>query len=168
MSGHSKWSNIKNKKAANDSARSSVFTKLAKALTVAARTGHGMNLAMEKARAASMPKDNIDRAITKGLGHGDNELIELIIEGFGPGGYAVIIQAVTDNSNRTVAEIRCLMEKHGGSMGEPGSVGYMFEKNEEGYKPKYLMPVDDMEKAREFLNIVRENDDVQEIYANLG
>lgn len=177
MSGHSKWSNIKNKKAANDAAKGSVFTKMAKGITIAVKKGGGigdpdknfaLRLAVDKARAVNMPKENIDRAIDKGLGREGDELKELLIEGFGPGGFAVMIEAVTDSSNRTVAEIRCLMEKHGGRMGEPGCVAYMFEKNDEGYKAKYLMPVIDMDLATSFVELLRAYDDVQEIYANLG
>lgn len=177
MSGHSKWSNIKNKKAANDAVKGSVFTKMAKAITIAVKKGGGigdpdmnfsLRLAVDKARAVNMPKENIDRAIAKGLGREGDELVELLIEGFGPGGFAVIIEAVTDSTNRTIAEIRSLMEKHGGRMGEVGSVGYMFEKNDKGYQAKYLMPVSDREKAQAFLKVLREDDDVQEVYANLG
>ncbi len=177
MSGHSKWSNIKNKKAANDAVRGSVFTKMAKAITVAVKKGGGvgdpamnfsLRLAVDKARAVSMPKENIDRAIEKGLGKGGEELVELLIEGFGPGGFAVIIEAVTDSSNRTVAELRSLMEKHGGRMGEPGSVMYMFEKREGKYVPKYVTPIESTDEAQAFLATLRENDDVQEVYVNLG
>lgn len=138
MSGHSKWSNIKNKKAANDAVKGSVFTKMAKAITVAVKKGGGigdpdmnfsLRLAVDKARAVSMPKENIDRAIEKGLGNGaGEELAELTIEGFTPHGVAVILDVVTDSRNRTVSELRTLMEKHGGRMGEPGSVMYMFER----------------------------------------
>ncbi|EKD79853.1 MAG: hypothetical protein ACD_40C00283G0011 [uncultured bacterium] len=168
MSGHSKWSTIKHKKAANDAVKGSVFTKLARAITVAARTGRGMNLAVEKARAASMPRDNIDRAIAKGMGKGEGEeLVELTIEAFAPEGIAVIIEVITDSRNRAVAEIRNLIEKNGGRMGEPGSAMYMFEKLEGGYKPKYTMEVKGDIRVQEFLQIMRENDDVQEVYANL-
>lgn len=168
MSGHSKWSNIKNKKAVNDAARGSVFTKLAKALTVAARTGHGMSLAIEKAKSASMPKENIDRAIDKGMGKGGVELAELVIEGFAPGGVGIIIEAVTDSRNRTMVEIRLLMEKYGGRIGEMGSVMYMFEKTEGKYVAKYTVTADESEKVRELLDVLSEHDDVQEVYANLG
>lgn len=166
MSGHSKWSNIKNKKAANDATRGSAFTKLAKAITVAYRTNHGINLAVEKARAASMPNENIERARDKGLGKGGEELVELQIEGFGPGGVVVIIEIITDNRNRSVAEIRALMEKHGGRMGEMGSVAYMFDLDSGLYKPKYPVPASD--QAEMFLTLLREHADVQEVYGNLG
>ncbi len=138
MSGHSKWSNIKNKKAANDAVKGSVFTKMAKAITVAVKKGGGigdpdmnfsLRLAVDKARAVSMPKENIDRAIEKGMGTGaGEELAELVIEGFAPQGIALILEVVTDSRNRTVSELRTLMEKHGGRMGEPGSVMYLFDR----------------------------------------
>ena len=128
MSGHSKWSTIKHKKAANDAVRSGVFTKLANAVAVAVRKGGGigdpdmnfsLRLAVDKARAASMPKENIQRAIERGMGKGGEVAPqELTIEGFAPHGVSVIIEVVTDSHNRTVAELRNLMEKHGGRMGD--------------------------------------------------
>lgn len=136
MSGHSKWSNIKNKKAANDSARSSVFTKMAKGITIAVKKGGGISdpdqnfslrLAIDKARSVNMPRENIDRAIDKGLGKTGTELVELTIEVFAPDGVMVILEMVSDNRNRAVAEVRTLIEKYGGRMGEPGSVVYLFD-----------------------------------------
>jgi YebC/PmpR family DNA-binding regulatory protein len=137
MSGHSKWASIKHKKAIVDSRRGAAFTKLARAITVAAREGGGdpeMNAALgnavQKARDASMPKDNIERAIARGTGAGaDANAIETILyEGYGPGGVALLIEALTDNRNRTSADVRHLLSKHGGSLGEPGSVAYLFDK----------------------------------------
>jgi YebC/PmpR family DNA-binding regulatory protein len=137
MSGHSKWHSIKHKKAVVDARRGQHFTKLARAVTVAAREGGGdvdgnpaLALAVQKARDASMPKDNIERAIAKGTGEGvDAEQIETVLyEGYGPGGVALLIEAVTDNRNRTGADVRHLLTKHGGSLGEPGSVSYLFDK----------------------------------------
>jgi YebC/PmpR family DNA-binding regulatory protein len=137
MSGHSKWHSIKHKKAVVDARRGQQFTKLARAITVAAREGGGdpegnpgLALAIQKARDASMPKDNIERAIAKGTGAAtDAEQIETVVyEGYGPGGVALLIEALTDNRNRTGAEIRHAFSKHGGSLGEPGSVSYLFEK----------------------------------------
>jgi len=136
MSGHSKWSNIKNKKAANDAAKGSIFTKMAKGITIAVKKGGGvgdpnqnfsLRLAIDKARAVNMPKENIDRAIDKGLGKGGVELAELTIEVFAPEGIMAILEVVTDSRNRTVAEIRTLIEKYGGRMGEPGGVMYLFD-----------------------------------------
>ncbi|HEY3758514.1 MAG TPA: YebC/PmpR family DNA-binding transcriptional regulator [Solirubrobacteraceae bacterium] len=137
MSGHSKWSSIKHKKAIVDSRRGAQFTKLARAVTVAAREGGGdpeLNAALEnavrKAKAASMPKDNIERAIAKGTGEGgDGDALETVVyEGYGPAGVAVLVETVTDNRNRTGPDVRNLFTKHGGSLGEPGSVAYLFEK----------------------------------------
>jgi YebC/PmpR family DNA-binding regulatory protein len=137
MSGHSKWHSIKHKKAVVDARRGQQFTKLARAITVAAREGGGdpdgnpaLALAIHKARDGSMPKDNIERAIAKGTGEGvDAEQIETVLyEGYGPGGVALLIEAVTDNRNRTGADIRHLLSKHGGNLGEPGSVSYLFDK----------------------------------------
>src|SRR5438270_7430801 len=137
MSGHSKWHSIKHKKAVVDARRGQHFTKLARAITIAAREGGGdpdgnpgLALAVQKARDASMPKDNIERAIAKGTGEGvDAEQIETVVyEGYGPGGVALLIEAVTDNRNRTGADVRHLLSKHGGNLGEPGSVSYLFDK----------------------------------------
>lgn len=234
MSGHSKWSTIKHKKAANDKVKGSVFTKMAKAITIAVKKGGGvgdpdmnfsLRLAVDKARSVNMPKENIDRAIDKGMGKGGIELAELVIEAFAPDGVSIIIELVTDSRNRSVAEIRTLIEKHGGRMGEPGSVMYLFDKcgivhtehqisddleleiidlgvsdivmddggstiyttietmhsvikylHEKGftaggmigYRPKTTIAVDDSSKVENFLEMIEEYDDVQEIYANLG
>jgi YebC/PmpR family DNA-binding regulatory protein len=137
MSGHSKWSSIKHRKAAADAKRGQQFTKLARAITVAAREGGGepdanptLATAVQKARDASMPKDSIQRAIDRGTGAGaDTTAIERVIfEGYGPGGAAILVEALTDNRNRSSAEVRHAFTKHGGSLGEPGSVAWIFEK----------------------------------------
>ena len=137
MSGHSKWASIKHKKAVVDSRRGAQFSKLSRAITVAARDGGGdpvgnsaLDLAIRKAKEASMPKDNIERAIAKGAGGGaDADGIESVLyEGYGPGGVALLVETLTENRNRTGAEVRHIFSKNGGSMGEPGSVGYLFDK----------------------------------------
>src|SRR3954454_10051252 len=137
MSGHSKWASIKHKKAIVDSRRGKLFTKLARAITTAARDGGGdidgnpsLALAVQKAKDASMPKDNIERAIAKGTGEGaDADALETVMyEGYGPGGVAMLVEALTDNRNRTGADVRHAFTKHGGSLGEPGSVAYLFDK----------------------------------------
>src|SRR5438270_3539323 len=137
MSGHSKWHSIKHKKAVVDARRGKLFTKLARHITVAAREGGGdpegnpaLALAVQKAKDASMPKDNIERAIAKGTGEGtDADALEAVLyEGYGPGGVALLVEAVTDNRNRTGAEMRHVFSKHGGNLGEPGSVSYLFDK----------------------------------------
>jgi len=137
MSGHSKWSAIKHKKAAVDAKRGKQFTKLARAITVAAREGGGdpdgnptLATAIQKARDYSMPKDNIQRAVDRGTGEGGSgaEIERVVYEGYGPGGVAILVEALTDNRNRTGSEIRHAFDKHGGSLGEPGSVDWIFEK----------------------------------------
>ena len=137
MAGHSKWAGIKHKKAIVDARRGKLFTKLARHITVAAKEGGGdptgnpaLALAIQKAKDASMPKDNIQRAIDKGTGAGaDAASFESVLyEGYGPGGVALLVEALTDNRNRTGSEVRHLFSKHGGSLGEPGSVAYLFDK----------------------------------------
>ncbi|MDQ4071418.1 MAG: YebC/PmpR family DNA-binding transcriptional regulator [Actinomycetota bacterium] len=137
MSGHSKWSSIKHKKGAADAKRGQLFTKLARAIQVAAREGGpdpagnpALATAVQKARDASMPKDNIERAIAKGAGSdADADAFQsAVYEGYAPGGVAVLVEALTDNRNRTGAEVRHLFGRHGGSLGEPGSVAWNFAK----------------------------------------
>ncbi len=136
MSGHSKWATTKRKKAAIDSKRGKIFTKLIKEITIAAREGGGdpvgnprLRLAVDNAKAANMPQDNIERAIKKATGELEGTTyVELTYEGYGPAGVAVIVEVATDNKNRTVAEVRHLFSRSGGSMGENGSVAWMFDK----------------------------------------
>jgi len=134
MSGHSKWSSIKHKKGAADAKRGKVFTKLIKEITVAARMGGGdpdgnprLRTAIAAAKAENMPKENIERGIKKGTGELEGVSYEEVsYEGYGPGGVAVLIDCLTDNRNRTVADIKHLFERNGGNLGEPGCVSYMF------------------------------------------
>ncbi len=136
MSGHSKWHSIRHKKAATDAKRGKVFTKIIKEITVAARIGGGdpnanprLRLAVDKAREANMPNDNVDRAIKKGTGELEGvSYEEIVYEGYGPNGVALMFDIVTDNKNRTVAEIRKILSKAGGNLGESGCVSWMFEK----------------------------------------
>ncbi len=136
MSGHSKWSSIKHKKGAADAKRGKIFTKLIKEITVAARMGGGdpnanprLRTAIQAAKDENMPKDNLERAIKKGAGELEGQNYEEIIyEGYGPGGAAVLIESLTDNKNRAVAEIRHIFNKCSGNLGENGCVGWMFEK----------------------------------------
>lgn len=136
MSGHSKWSTIKRKKAAIDAKKGKIFTKMIKEITVAARTGGGdpdanprLRLAVDNAKSVNMPADNIERAIKKATGELEGvSYSELNYEGYGPGGVALLIESVTDNKNRTVAEVRHLLSKYGGSLGESGSVAWMFDR----------------------------------------
>ncbi|WP_320671684.1 YebC/PmpR family DNA-binding transcriptional regulator [Patulibacter defluvii] len=166
MAGHSKWAGIKHKKAIVDSRRGKLFTKLARHITVAAKEGGGdpvgnaaLALAIQKAKDASMPKDNIQRAIDKGTGAGaDAANFEAVMyEGYGPGGVAVLVEALTDNRNRTGSEVRHMFSKHGGSLGEPGSVAYLFDK-------KGVVVVDGSKHDEEALMVAIEAgaDDIEE------
>ncbi|MEQ8579078.1 MAG: YebC/PmpR family DNA-binding transcriptional regulator [Balneola sp.] len=137
MAGHSKWANIRHKKAKEDSKRSKVFTKVIKELTVAAREGGGdptgnprLSLAIDNAKAVNLPKDNMERAIKRGTGEGDDAATyeEVTFEGYGPGGIAYFVEVTTDNNTRSVADIRHIFTKHGGNMGTNGSVSFLFEQ----------------------------------------
>ncbi|MDO3379213.1 YebC/PmpR family DNA-binding transcriptional regulator [Geoalkalibacter halelectricus] len=136
MAGHSKWANIKHRKGAQDARRGKVFTKLIKEITIAARIGGGdadtnprLRLAIDKAKQSNMPKDNIDRAIKKGTGDLDGvNYEEGIFEGYGPGGVAVMVEFMTDNRTRTVADVRHIFSKHGGNLGVSGSVAFLFDR----------------------------------------
>ncbi len=137
MSGHSKWSTIKRKKGIADAKKSNVFAKISKIVSIAARDGGGdpeanykLRLAIDKARAVNMPIDNIDRAIKKGTGEldGGTQIEDVVYEAYGPGGIAVIIEAITDNKNRTVSEIKKILSDHEGKLGGSGSVSWMFDR----------------------------------------
>ena len=134
MSGHSKWSTIKRAKGAADAKRGQQFTKLSKTITVAAKSGGAdpagnprLKIAIDAARAANMPKDNIARAIDRATNSNAENIDEVLYEGYGPGGAAILMEVLTDNRNRTIAEVRSLLNKHGGSMGDAGSVAWMFK-----------------------------------------
>ena len=183
MAGHSKWAGIKHKKAIVDARRGKLWTKLARAITVAAKEGGGdvkgnpsLALAVQKAKDASMPKDNIQRAIDKGTGAGaDAANYETVLyEGYGPGGVAMLIEAMTDNRNRTGSEVRHLLSKHGGNLGEPGSVAYLFDKkgvivvDAERWSEDDLMPAieagaQDISQDADVLEVVTEPADLTSV-----
>ncbi len=167
MSGHSHWATIRRKKGAADAKRGAIFTRLAREIVMAARLGGGdigsnvrLQLAVEKARAQNMPKDNIERAIRRGTGE-DKEgsaLEELVMEGYGPHGSALMVECVTDNRNRTVADMRHAFNKNGGNMAEPGAVGWQFER-----KAYFAFPASQLSYDKAFeLAIEAGADDVQE------
>ena len=143
MAGHSKWANIQHRKGRQDAARSKLFSKLAKEITVAAKMGDPdpeknprLRLAVKEAKSQSMPKDVIDRAIKKAIGGDAESYDEIRYEGYGPAGIAVIVEAMTDNRNRTASNVRSYFTKHGGNLGETGSVSFMFDRvGEIVYKP---------------------------------
>ena len=151
MAGHSKWANIKHRKARQDASRGKVWTKVIREITVAAKDGPDPNdnprlrLALEKANSANMPKDTIKRAIEKGSGTGETgSLEEIIFEGYGPGGVAILVETMTDNRNRTVSDVRHAFSKFGGNLGTDGSVAYLFKKHgiihiDKGFSEEKLM-----------------------------
>ncbi len=174
MSGHSKWSKIKHKKAATDARKSKVFSKLVRFITVEAkkakgdRSAPGLRLAIEKAREENMPADNIERAVAKASSSAE-ELEQLTYEAYGPGGSAIIIDCYTDNRNRTAQEIKHLLSKNGGSLANPGAALWAFQKNTEG-KLEALSPIDlsdsDLESLASLVDELEEHDDVNEVYTN--
>ncbi|MFC1722439.1 YebC/PmpR family DNA-binding transcriptional regulator [Patescibacteria group bacterium] len=174
MSGHSKWHNIKRKKEVTDAKKGKVFSKMSRLITVAARQGGGdadanptLRLAVQKAKDARMPNENITRAIKKGTGELKGEsFTETVYEGFGPAGGAVIILCVTDNLNRTVSEIRNILSKYGGNMGTKGSASYIFGEKDE---PTFFVDVlDDSQERKifEFLDALEDHDDVSDLFHN--
>jgi YebC/PmpR family DNA-binding regulatory protein len=177
MSGHSKWSTIKHKKAATDARRGKLFSKLLKEITVAARMGGAdpkgnarLRAALLEARSNSVPGDNIDRAVKKGTGELESEVYEEVVyEGYGPGGVAVLVEAATDNRNRTTSEVRHTFARNGGSLGEAGCVGWMFTRRGFFAIDKSAM---DEEKVMDFAlelgaDDVAVEEDVYEIYTSL-
>lgn len=169
MSGHSKWSTIKRKKGAEDAKRSKIFSKLSRLISVASKEGGSdpntnpkLRLAIDKAKYARMPKENIDRAIQKGTGEGgENNFCEVVYEGFGPNGEAFYVKALTDNGNRTVSEIRGIFGRHGGSLGGAGSTSYIFSDPE---NPSFK--VESSETVLSLYEDLDDHDDVQEIFVN--
>ena len=172
MSGHNKWSKIKHKKAATDAERSKLFSKHAAMITIEAKKSQGdlnspgLMAAFERAKKDSMPKENIERAVAKGMGIGSGNLQEVIFETFGPGGVAMLILATTDNNNRTSQEIKHLLTKSGFALGSPGSASWAFSKSANGYtplSPQTLTPPD-AKKLEELINSLEAHADVDVIY----
>ncbi|MDD2586956.1 MAG: YebC/PmpR family DNA-binding transcriptional regulator [Syntrophomonadaceae bacterium] len=176
MSGHSKWANIKHKKARSDEKKGKEFTKIAKEITIAVRTGGGgdpeanskLKLAVQKAKAINMPNDNISRAIKKGTGDAGSDMIEEILyEGYAPAGIAVMLEIATDNRNRTASEVRHLFSKHNGNLGETGCVSWMFSRSGVISINKEELNMDEEELMLKALELgaddVRDEDDVFDI-----
>ena len=175
MSGHSKWAQIKHKKGVTDAKRGKIFSKLSRIITLAARelgsnpkTNSKLAAAVEEARKANMPSDNIERAIKKASAKESADLKEVVYESYGPGGSAVIITAVTDNSNRTTNEIKRLLSEHGAKLGAEGSAMWAFNKKEKDFIAKYPVELfgDDAKKFEDLLSALDDRDDVQEVYSN--
>lgn len=174
MSGHNKWSKIKHKKAATDAARSKMFGKMARLITVESKKAGGdvnspsLRTAMDTARAANMPKDNIDRAVAKGISADTEALESILYEMYGPAGVAILIEIVTDSRNRTAAEIRHLLSKIGYELATPGSAAWAFTKGADGYEATTTVEITDAdgEKLETLMEALDEHDDVQEVYTN--
>lgn len=178
MSGHSKWNNIKNRKGAMDAKKSKQFSLISRLIKAAVREGSSddpsfnpnLRTLLDKARAANMPKDKVQRAIDRGMGRsvGAGAIKEIQYEGFAPNGIGLIIVALTDNTQRTSSSLREVLSKAGGSMGGPNSVMYAFSRNHQGeFEPTIPMPVTDeatIEKLETLLDTIRENEDVEEVY----
>jgi YebC/PmpR family DNA-binding regulatory protein len=179
MAGHSKWANIKHRKGAQDKKRGKLFGQLSRQIRSAVKEGKSgdpdqnptLRTILEKTREANMPKENIQRAIDKGLGKGASGSVqELVYEGFGPGGIGMLITVVTDNVNRVSSELKNAFSTAGGNMGAPGSVMYMFsraESGEDGYICTTPIPINDesaAQKLQDLMDVFRENDDVEEVF----
>jgi YebC/PmpR family DNA-binding regulatory protein len=174
MSGHNKWSQIKNKKAATDAKKSKIFSKYARLISLESkRVGGDLNSptlrsVIEKAKKENMPADNIDRAVKKGKGGEGGEMESIVYEGYGPGGCGMIIEALTDNRNKAAAEIKHAFSKRGLALGTPGSASWNFEKTNEGYAPKMTTPLsdEDLKKLENLVDELEDNDEVQKVFTS--
>lgn len=179
MAGHSKWANIKRKKEVVDKKKGNAFAKLSKAIIISVIEGNGitnpdfnvrLRLAIEKAKAANMPKENIERAIQKGAGQGKDQLFSAIYEGFGPMGSAFLVKTLTDNKNRTLAEVRLIIEKNGGKIASQGAASYLFSINDEGEYLAYAPVELNGEEGKQVSGIIEkleEIDDVESVITNV-
>lgn len=178
MAGHNKWSKIKRQKAVTDAKKSSIYTKMAKSIMVAVKTGGGadpatnfrLKSAIDKAKEFGVPKNNIERAIEKGAGKGEGDnLKEITYEGYLPGGVAVMVFTATDNSNRTLSDVRTIFTKAGGSLGSTGSVAYLFHKEGDELVAMHTIEIDSEEDAQvimKALDALDDNDDVIDVVSN--
>ncbi|OGY64097.1 MAG: hypothetical protein A3I89_03890 [Candidatus Harrisonbacteria bacterium RIFCSPLOWO2_02_FULL_41_11] len=174
MSGHNKWSQIKNQKGVADKKRGQLFSKLLKAISAAAKTESNpdfnprLRSAMEKAKENNVPQENIERAISKASE--EKNLEDLTVEAYGPEGAALIIEAITDNRNRTISEIKHILSENGAKIANPGTVLWAFEKKDGEWKPKFPQQISDKNKKKlsDLIAALEEHDDVQNITANIG
>ena len=174
MAGHNKWAQIKHKKAATDAKKSKVFGKIARLISVEAKRAKGdvnapgLRLAIQKAKEANMPGDNIERAIRKASEDSGAGMEEVVYEAYGPGGVALLIVGLTDSKNRTAAEIKHLLSLHGVALASPGSASWAFEKTSEGFAPTMTTSIsqEDGEALLALVDALEEHDDVQTVYTN--
>ena len=174
MSGHNKWSQIKRQKGAADAAKSNIWGKFSRRITLESKVAAGnvnsptLRAMIEKARATNMPKDKIDKAVAKGTSTEAGEMESITYESYGPGGAAIIIETLTDNRNRTAQEIKHLLSKNGLSLAAPGSALWAFEKTHEGYVPKSTVPLSESDSTS-LMKIMEEidaDDDIEDVYTN--
>lgn len=176
MSGHNKWSKIKHKKAATDAKKSKEFTKINRLLTVEAKKANGnidspnLKAAIEKARSANMPNDNIERAIKKATDTTAADMEAVTYEAYGPGGSAIIIEALTDNRNKAAAEIRHVLSQYTIELAATGSASWAFAKDDSQWTPNTTIPLsdDDSQKLALIIDALEDNDDIQDVYTNAG
>lgn len=174
MSGHNKWSQIKHQKGAADAAKSDIWGKLSRRITVESKAAHGdvnspaLRAFIEKAHKANMPKDKIEKAVAKGTSSEAGEMESITYESYGPGGAAIIIEGLTDNRNRTAQEIKHILTKNGLALAAPGSAAWAFEKTHEGYIAKTTVPLseDDHASLMKILSELDSHEDVEEVYTN--
>ena len=174
MSGHNKWSKIKNRKAVTDARKSKIFTKMVRLLTVEAKKAKGnvdspgLRTAIEKAKSVNVPNENIDRAIKKATDVSAGEMEAVTYEAYGPGGVAIIIEGLTDNRNKAAAEVKHILSKHGFALAGIGSASWAFEKTREGWVPKTTTPIseEDFKKLEILVEEIEDNDEVQEGFTN--
>jgi len=174
MSGHNKWSKIKHKKAATDIKKSKIFSKFTRLLTLESKksagnvNSPGLRSVIEQAKVVNMPSSNIERAIKKGGEKEASTLEEVVYEAYGPGGSALIIEGLTDNKNRSSAEIKHLLSKHGASLAGPGAATWAFEKDGRTWSPETTVQLspDDKDKLQKLIDELEDNDDIQKVYTN--
>lgn len=174
MSGHNKWSKIKNKKAVTDAKRSNIFSKFSKLIAVESKkaggdtSSSGLRTAIERAKKENMSNDLIDRAVKKGAGGDAGNMEHVLFEAYGPGGCAIIMEGLTDNNNRTVAEIKHIFSKRGLSLAGQGAAVWAFTKTNEGYEPQSLVSLSDNEgeQLSSLLEELDDHDDIQDVYTN--
>jgi len=174
MSGHNKWSKIKNRKAVTDARKSKIFTKMMRLLTVEAKkakgdvNASGLKAVIEKAKSFNVPNDNIDRAVKKAQGDTGSAMEEIVYESYGPGGVAIIITVLTDNRNKAAAEVKHILSQNGSALAAIGSATWAFTKSHEGWTPNTTVPLSDpdYEKLEKLVDELEDNDEVQEVYTN--
>jgi YebC/PmpR family DNA-binding regulatory protein len=174
MSGHNKWSQIKNKKAATDAKKSKIFSKMVRLITVESKKANGnvnspgLKTAIDRAKAVNTPNDVIDRAVKKGTGTEAGTMEPITYEAYGPGGCALIIETLTDNRNKTAQEVKHILSLNGFELAGIGSATWAFEKTQEGWTPKTTIPIsdEDGEKLEKLVNDLEDNDEVQEVFTN--